>query len=145
MDTEYLIKLANRTKTNTEHNEIAYRFRQMPNLTIDQIDFVSQNAYNRYYEDAFRLKRESQLKEPTVFEKTLTAAQLFILNNPLWTVGLSVDIIHNILMCYDDAKQEDWADQFGDLLDRFTANNYEDIYSIRDNYIKEKGIKTWQH
>ena len=145
MDPEYLIKLANRTKTNTEHNEIAYRFRQMPNLTIDQIDFILQNAYSRYYEDAFRLKREGTLKEPTVFEKTLTTSQLFALNNPLWVNCLSVDIIHKILMCYNDAKQDGWVDQFGDLLDRFTANNYEDIYGIQNNYIKEKGIKTWQH
>lgn len=141
MDPEYLIKLANRTKTNTEHNEIAYRFRQMPNLTIDQIDFILQNAYSRYYEDAFRLKREGTLKEPTVFEKTLTTSQLFALNNPLWVNCLSVDIIHKILMCYNDAKQDGWVDQFGDLLDRFTANNYEDIYGIQNNYIKEKGIK----
>ncbi len=133
------------TKTNTEHNQIAWRFRQMPNLTIDQIDFILQNAYSRYYEDAFRLKREGTLKEPTVFEKTLTTSQLFALNNPLWVNCLSIDIIHKILMCYNDAKQDGWVDQFGDLLDRFTANNYEDIYGIQNNYIKEKGIKTWQH
>lgn len=48
-------------------------------------------------------------------------------------------------MCYNDAKQDGWVAQFGDLLDRFTANNYEDIYGIQNNYIKEKGIKTWQH
>lgn len=138
MDPEYLIKLTNRTKTNTEHNQIAWRFRQMPNLTIDQIDFILQNAYSRYYEDAFRLKREGALKEPTVFEKTLTTSQLFALNNPLWVNCLSVDIIHKILMCYNDAKQDGWVDQFGDLLDRFTANNYEDIYGIKNNYIKKK-------
>lgn len=145
MDPEYLIKLANRTKTDTKKHEIAKRFRQMPNITIEQIDFILQNNYSNYYEDAFHLKRESQLKEPTIFEKTLTVAQLFTLNNPLWTVGLSVDIIHKILMCYNDAKQDGWADQFGDLLNRFTANNYEDIYGIQNNYIKEKGIKTWQY
>lgn len=70
---------------------------------------------------------------------------MFTLNNPLWVNCLSVDIIHKILMCYNDAKQDGWVDQFGDLLDRFTANNYEDIYGIQNNYIKEKGIKTWQH
>ena len=70
-DPEYLIKLANRTKTDTEKYEIAKRFRQMPNITIEQIDFILQNNYSNYYEDAFHLKRNGVLKEPTVFEKNI--------------------------------------------------------------------------
>lgn len=137
MDPEYLIKLANRTKTDTEKYEIAKRFRQIPNLTIDQIDFILQNTYSHYYEDAFHLKRNGILKEPTVFEKTLSISQLFTLNNPLWTVGLTIDTIHNILSLYGNAKIDGWADRFDGFLDRLVANNYENIYSICDDYRKQ--------
>lgn len=137
MDPEYLMKLSDRTKTDTEKHEIARRFRQMPNLTIDQIDFILQNAYSHYYEDAFRLKREGTLKEPTVFEKTLSVAQLFTLNNPLWTIGLTVDTIHDILGLYENAKIDGWADRFDGFLDRLVVNNYENSYSICDDYRKQ--------
>lgn len=103
-DPEYLIKLSNRTKTNTEKYEIAKRFRQMPNITIEQSDFMLQNNYSNYYEDAFHLKRNGALKEPTVFEKTLSISQLFTLNNPLWTVGLTIETIHDIISLYGNAK-----------------------------------------
>lgn len=109
MDPEYLIKLSNRTRTETEQYEIAKRFRQMPHLT----------------------------KEPTVFEKTLTTSQLFTLNNPLWTVGLTIDTIDNILDLYGNAKLDGWADHFDGFLDRLVANNYEHIYSICDDYRKQ--------
>ena len=130
MDPEYLIKLANRTKTNTEKYEIAKRFRQMPNITIAQIDFILQNNYSNYYEDTFHLKRNGVLKEPTVFEKTLSISQLFTLNNPLWTVGLTIETIHNILGLYGNAKIDGWADHFADFLDSLVANNYEDSWNI---------------
>ncbi len=38
-------KLANKLKTDTEKWQIAKRFRQMPNITIEQIDFILQNNY----------------------------------------------------------------------------------------------------
>lgn len=137
MDPEYLMKLSNRTKTDTEKYEIAKRFRQMPNITIEQIDFILQNNYSNYYEDAFHLKRTGVLKEPTVFEKTLSISQLFTLNNPLWTVGLTIDTIHDILDLYGNAKIDGWVDHFADFLDSLVVNNYEDIYSICDDYRKQ--------
>lgn len=137
MDPEYLIKLANRTKTDTEKYEIAKRFRQMPNITIEQIDFILQNSYSNYYEDAFHLKRNGVLKEPTVFEKTLSISQLFTLNNPLWTIGLTIDTIHNILGLYGNAKLDGWADHFADFLNSFVANNYEDSWNMYINYKKQ--------
>lgn len=137
MDPEYLMKLSNRTKTDTEKYEIAKRFRQMPNITIKQIDFILQNNYSNYYEEAFHLKRNGVLKEPTVFEKTLSISQLFTLNNPLWTVGLTIDTIHDILDLYGNAKIDGWVDHFADFLDSLVVNNYEDIYSICDDYRKQ--------
>lgn len=137
MDPEYLIKLANRTKTDTEKYEIAKRFRQMPNITIEQIDFILQNSYSNYYEDSFHLKRNGVLKEPTVFEKTLSISQLFTLNNPLWTVGLTIETIHEILGLYGNAKLDGWVDHFADFLDSLVANNYEDSWNIYINYKKQ--------
>lgn len=137
MDPEYLMKLSNRTKTDTEKYEIAKRFRQMPNITIKQIDFILQNNYSNYYEEAFHLKRNGVLKEPTVFEKTLSISQLFTLNNPLWTVGLTIDTIHNILDLYGNAKIDGWVDHFADFLDSLVANNYEDSWNIYINYKKQ--------
>lgn len=137
MDPEYLIKLANRTKTDTEKYEIAKRFRQIPNITIEQIDFILQNNYSNYYKDAFHLKRNGVLKEPTVFEKTLSISQLFTLNNPLWTIGLTIDTIHDILGLYGNAKIDGWVDHFADFLDSLVANNYEDSWNIYINYKKQ--------
>ena len=74
------------------------------------------------------------LKEPTVFEKTLSISQLFTLNNPLWTVGLTIETIHDILGYYGNAKIDGLTDHFGDFLDSLIANNYEDDWAIYQNY-----------
>lgn len=73
-DPEYLMKLANRT--DSEKREIARRFSLMPDLTVKELDFILQFEYGRYNKQAFRLKREGLLKEPTALEKTLTITQL---------------------------------------------------------------------
>lgn len=138
---EYLMKLANRT--DSEKREIARRFSLMPDLTIEQIDFILQFEYGRYNTQAFRLKREGLLKEPTALEKTLTVTQLFILENPLWTSGLSADNIHHILDYHRHATQNGWAEQFSGLLDLIVANNYEYSYGIYSDYLKKLGIKEY--
>ena len=81
------MKLANRT--DAENSEIAMRFSSMSDLTIEQIDFILQHKQGHYNKNDYQLKRDGLLKEPTTFEKTLTVTQLFMLNNPLWTLGLS--------------------------------------------------------
>lgn len=140
-DPEYLMKLAN--CTDSEKHEIARRFSLATDLTIEQIDFILQFEYGRYNKKAFRLKREGLLKEPTTFEKTLTVTQLFTLENPLWTLGLSANNIHDILDYYRRAEHYGWVEQFSELLDLFVADNYQNCYIIYNNYLKKLGIKEY--
>ena len=134
---KYLIKLSNRTKANTEYREITNRFCNISQLTVEQLDFILQSEHKTYMEKAYRLKRDGILKEPTVFEKTLTVAQLFELDNPLWTIGLSAGIIYDILGYYKQATENGWADQFSGLLDRIVTNNYKDYWIIYTDYLKQ--------
>lgn len=140
---EYLIDLSNRTKTDVEHREIANRFCNMSDMTVEQIDFILRQKYVGYHEQMLRLKREGLLSEPTTFEKTLTVTQLFTLGNPLWTRGLSAKNIHHILDYHRHAKQNGWVEQFSELLDLLVANDYENSYSIYSNYLKKLGIKEY--
>ena len=70
-------------------------------------------------------------------KKTLTVAQLFELDNPLWTIGLSAGIIYDILGYYKQATENGWADQFSGLLDRIITNNYKDYWIIYTDYLKQ--------
>lgn len=136
-DPEYLIKLSNRTKANAEYREITNRFCNISQLTVEQLDFILQSEHKTYMEKAYRLKRDGILKEPMVFEKTLTVAQLFKLDNPLWTIGLSAGIIYDILGYYKQATENGWADQFSGLLDRIITNNYKNYWIIYTDYLKQ--------
>lgn len=144
-DPEYLIKLANKTKADTEKRKITARFCRISNLTLEQIDFILKSEYTTHLEKAYRLKRDGMLKEPTVFEKTLTVTQLFMLNNPLWTLGLPAKIIYDILDYYEYAKKNNWADHFDGFLDRIVANSYENIYTIYIDYSKQFGTQTKEY
>lgn len=44
-----------------------------------------------------RLKFEAVTREPTAIEKTMSPYQLYVSNNPLWTVGLSAQNIAGIM------------------------------------------------
>lgn len=140
-DPEYLIKLANRT--DAENSEIAMRFSCISDLTIEQIDFILQHKQGHYNKNDYQLKRDGLLKEPTTFEKTLTVTQLFMLNNPLWTLGLSANIIHLILDYHRRAEQTGWVEQFSGLLDLLVANDYKNSYNIYRDYLKKLGIKEY--
>lgn len=140
-DLEYLMKLANRT--DAENSEIARRFSWMSDLTIKQLDFILQHKQGHYNKNDYQLKRDGLLKEPTTFEKTLTVTQLFMLSNPLWTLGLSATINHLILDYYRRAGQTGWVERFDRLLDLLAVNNYENSYSIYSNYLKKLGIKEY--
>ena len=83
---------------------------------------------------AFQLKRDALTKEPTVFEKTLSVTQLFELDNPLWTIGLTANVISQILSYYKEAKQDNWTKHFSGLLDFIVANNYQNLLSIFLDY-----------
>lgn len=134
-DPEYLIKLSKQTKIDAEYREITDRFCKISQLTVKQIDFILWSGHGDYMETAYWLKRHGMLEEPTAFEKTLTVSQLFMLSNPLWTLGLPANVIDEILAYYDQARKEGWDDQFGDLLDLIVANNYQDIFTVYSDYM----------
>lgn len=58
-----------------------------------------QKAYDKYI-SVLQLKLDGMLKEPNPIEKTMTRAQLFLCDNPLWTIGLRPDTIKTILSTY---------------------------------------------
>lgn len=136
-DPEYLIKLSKQTNMDAEYREITDRFCKISQLTVKQIDFILQSGHGGYMENAYRLKRNGILKEPTVFEKTLNVTQLFELDNPLWTIGIPARIIYDILEYYEQAKQQGWADHFGGFLDRLVANNYKDDWTVYSDYLEQ--------
>ena len=73
------------------------------------------------------LATEALSKIPTPLEKTLSVTQLFTMQNPLWTIGLSANTINDILYTHDRAKKLGWNDQFDNLLDIICANNYQNV------------------
>lgn len=73
-----------------------------------QIVFTSeeaqqQKAYDQYM-SVLQLKLDGMTKEPSSIEKTMNRAQLFLCNNPLWTIGLRPDTIKTILSTYQKLK-----------------------------------------
>lgn len=73
-----------------------------------QIVFTSeeaqqQKAYNQYM-SVLQLKLDGMTHEPSSIEKTMTRAQLFLCDSPLWTVGLRPDTIKTILNTHRKLK-----------------------------------------
>lgn len=62
-----------------------------------------QKAYDQYM-SVLRLKLDGMTKEPSPIEKTMTHAQLFLCNSPLWTKGLRPISIKIILAEYHKLK-----------------------------------------
>lgn len=125
-DIDNLIKLYN--KSNTERQKVIRVFGQTPNLTKQQIEFILQDkSLSKNQRNAFILKLEALSKIPTPLEKTLSVTQLFTMQNPLWTIGLSANTINDILYTHDRAKKLGWNDQFDNLLDIICANNYQNV------------------
>ena len=51
-----------------------------------------------------QLKLDGMTKEPSPIEKTMTRAQLFLYDSPLWTIGLRPDTIKTILTIHRKLK-----------------------------------------
>ena len=62
-----------------------------------------QKAYDQYML-VLQLKLDGMTKEPSSIEKTMDRAQLFLCNNPLWTIGLRPDTIKTILSTHRKLK-----------------------------------------
>lgn len=63
-----------------------------------------QKAYNQYM-SVLQLKLDGMTKEPSPIEKTMTRAQLFLCDSPLWTNGLRPNTIKTILAEYNKLKR----------------------------------------
>ena len=63
-----------------------------------------QNAYDQYI-SVLKLKLDGMTHEPSPIEKTMTRAQLFLCDSPLWTIGLRPDTIKTILAEYNKLKR----------------------------------------
>lgn len=62
-----------------------------------------QKAYDQYM-SVLRLKLDGMSKEPSSIEKTMTRAQLFLCNSPLWTKGIRPEAIKTILNTHRKLK-----------------------------------------
>lgn len=62
-----------------------------------------QKSYDQYM-SVLQLKLDGMTKEPSSIEKTMNRAQLFLCNNPLWTLSLRPDAIKTILNTHRKLK-----------------------------------------
>lgn len=73
-----------------------------------QIAFTSEEAQQQktyeQYISVLQLKLDGMTHEPSSIEKTMTRAQLFLCNSPLWTKGLRPISIKTILAEYHKLK-----------------------------------------
>lgn len=72
-------------------------------MVFSDTETSQQKAYNLYM-SVLRLKLNGMSTEPSPIEKTMTRAQLFLYNSPLWTKGLRPISIKTILAEYHKLK-----------------------------------------
>lgn len=63
-----------------------------------------QKAYDQYI-SVLQLKLNGMTRKPSPIEKTMTRAQLFLCDSPLWTIGVRPDTIKTVLAEYDKLKR----------------------------------------
>lgn len=72
-------------------------------ITFTSEETQQQKSYDQYM-SVLQLKLDGMSKEPSPIEKTMTRAQLFLCNNPLWTLSLRPDAIKTILNTHRKLK-----------------------------------------
>ena len=72
-------------------------------IVFTSVEAQQQKAYDQYM-SVLQLKLDGMTEEPSSIEKTMNRAQLFLCNNPLWTIGLRPDAIKIILNKYKQLK-----------------------------------------
>lgn len=73
-------------------------------MTFLETERRKQKAYNQYI-SVLQLKLDGMTHEPSAMEKTMTRAQLFLCDSPLWTIGLRPNAIKTILAEYNKLKR----------------------------------------
>lgn len=72
-------------------------------MVFSDTEIQEQKSYDQYM-SVLQLKLDGMTKEPSSIEKTMTRAQLFLCNSPLWTKGVRPDAIKTILSTYRKTK-----------------------------------------
>lgn len=72
-------------------------------IEFSPVEIQQREAYNQYM-SVLQLKLDGMTHEPSAIEKTMTRAQLFLCDSPLWTIGLRPDTIKTILSKYRKLK-----------------------------------------
>lgn len=72
-------------------------------IEFSPVEIQQRKAYNQYM-SVMKLKLDGMTHEPSSIEKTMTRAQLFLCDSPLWTNGIRPDAIKTILSEYHKLK-----------------------------------------
>lgn len=108
-------------------------------MVFSETETSQQKGYNLYM-SVLRLKLDGMSKEPCPIEKTMTRAQLFLCNNPLWVNGLRPNSIKTILAEYHRLKNISAPDVIVPIINK-TITKYGTIDHRRLNEIlKEHNI-----
>lgn len=73
-------------------------------IEFSPVEIQQRKAYNEYM-SVMKLKLDGMTSEPSPIEKTMTRAQLFLCDSPLWTIGLRPNTIKTILAEYNKLKR----------------------------------------
>lgn len=73
-------------------------------MVFSDTETSQKKAYDQYM-SVLQLKLDGMTKEPSPIEKTMTRAQLFLCDSPLWTNGLRPNTIKTILVEYNKLKR----------------------------------------
>lgn len=72
-------------------------------IVFSPVEIQQRKAYEQYI-SVLQLKLDGMTRKPSSIEKTMTRAQLFLCDSPLWTIGLRPDAIKIILAEYNKLK-----------------------------------------
>lgn len=72
-------------------------------IEFSPVEIQQRKAYNEYM-SVLQLKLDGMTRKPSPIEKTMTRAQLFLCDSPLWTIGIRPDAIKTILSEYRKLK-----------------------------------------
>lgn len=73
-------------------------------IEFSPVEIQQRKAYDQYM-SILQLKLDGMTREPSPIEKTMTRAQLFLCDSPLWTIGIRPDTIKIILAEYNKLKR----------------------------------------
>ena len=101
-------------------------------MVFSDTETSQQKVYDQYM-SVLQLKLDGITKEPSPIEKTMTRAQLFLCDSPLWTKGIRPDAIKTILTTYRKTKNVGTPD----IIVRIINEAVTDYGAIDNRQLKE--------